>query len=293
MGGRVSALRQKGQEPQGLLALQYGLADRLVFSKVKARFGGRLKFFISGGAPLAKEIAQFFHAADILILEGYGLTETTAATNVNRPTAYRFGTVGPAIPGIEMKIAADGEILMRGRNILREYYKRPQDTKEVLEPDGWFHSGDIGEFDTDGFLRITDRKKDIIVTAGGKNVAPQNIENLLKQATCISQAMVHGDKRKFLTALVTLDADVMKQWAADHGAAAGPGLEKDTRVVAWVQSEVDKVNARLASYETIKKFAILEADFTIDGGDLTPTLKVKRKVVTQKHQALLDSFYAG
>ena len=218
VGRRVSALRQAGRQPAGLLALRYRIADKLVFSKLKARFGGRIRFFVSGGAPLAREIAEFFHAADILVLEGYGLTETSAATFVNRPTRFKFGTVGLPVPGTEVKIAADGEILIRSRGVLRGYYNRPEDTAEALEPDGWFHTGDIGVLDADGFLKITDRKKDIIVTAGGKNIAPQNIENRLK-AGCryISQVVMLGDRRPFCVAFITINEEMVGKWAAERG----------------------------------------------------------------------------
>ncbi len=270
------------------------MADKLVFSKVQATFGGRLRFFISGGAPLASEIAAFFHQAGILVLEGYGLTETTAVTNVNRPDDYRFGTVGPAIPGVQLKIADDGEILMRGGNIMKGYYNLPEATAEVLEPDGWFHSGDIGEITEDGKLRITDRKKDLIVTAGGKNVAPQNIENSFK-ALCpyVSQVMVYGDKRKFLSALITLAEENIQAWAEQNG-VSGRGLAElsgQPEVEKLIQGYVDKLNADLASYETIKKYKILPHDFTQEAGEMTPTLKVKRKFCIEKYREILDGFY--
>jgi long-chain acyl-CoA synthetase len=291
-GRRVSRLRQQGREPDGLLAAQARLADRLVFQKVKDTFGGRLRFFVSGGAPLAREIGEFFHAAGILILEGYGLTETTAATTVNRPDAFRFGTVGRPIPGMEVKIASDGEILIRGAAVLREYYGKPDATREAIDADGWFHTGDIGVIE-DGFVRITDRKKDIIVTAGGKNVAPQNIENAFKsRCPLVSQMMVHGDKRQFLSALVTLNEEAIVPWARERGLPADPAaLSKHPDVIALIQKEIDALNASLASYETIKKFAILPRDLTQEAGEMTPTLKVKRKFCSEKYQDILDGFY--
>ncbi len=296
VGRRRSAVEQKGRKATGLLGFQAGLADKLVFSKIKATFGGRLKYFISGGAPLAREIAEFFHTTGILILEGYGLTETTAATHVNRPERYRFGTVGPAIPGVDVKIDdKDGEILVRGGNILREYYGKPQATAEAIDKDGWFHTGDVGVIE-DGFLRITDRKKDLIVTAGGKNVAPQNIEGALKASSpLVSQVMVHGDKRKFLSALITLNEENLTAWAREQGLSFGDVAELVDRpeVKGLVQKAVDALNAELPSYETIKKFAILPKDFTQETGELTPTLKVKRKFVTEKFKQLLDEFYKG
>ncbi len=270
--------------------------DKLVFSKVKATFGGRLRFFVSGGAPLAREIAEFFHQAGVLILEGYGLTETTAATHVNTPTNYRFGTVGPAVPGVEVKIAGDGEILMRGPNIMKEYFGKPDATREVLEPDGWFHSGDIGEIDPDGHLRITDRKKDIIVTAGGKNVAPQNIENTFKtMCPLASQMMVYGDKRKYLSALITLSEEALIPWAKSKGLSDGDyaSLTQNAEVVEAVDGYVKQMNADLPRWETVKKFKILEQDFDQETGELTPTLKVKRKFCSEKYRDILESFYDG
>jgi long-chain acyl-CoA synthetase len=293
VGRTVARLREKGDEPRGLLAAKFRYADKLVLHKIRGRFGKRLRFAISGGAPLAKELAEWFHGAGVKVLEAYGLTETTGATNLNEPRRFRYGTVGPVLAGVEVKIAMDGEVLMRGPNIMRGYWNKEADTREVLEESGWFHSGDIGVFDTDGFLRITDRKKDIIVTAGGKNVAPQNIENLLKQSPWISQAMVHGDKRPYLVALVTLNVEAMTRFAAETGRPNDiAALAADSEVRARVQLEIDAVNRRLSSFESIKKFTILPRDFSIESGELTPTLKVKRKVVTERHRAVLDALYA-
>ncbi|MDB4998551.1 MAG: AMP-dependent synthetase and ligase [Myxococcaceae bacterium] len=292
VGRQVAKKKEQGAAISPILRAQHAVADKLVLSKIRHRFGTKLKFAISGGAPLAKELAEWFFGVGIVVLEGYGLTETTAATNINLPDAYRFGTVGKVFPGDEVKIAADGEILMRGPNIMKGYWKKEADTNEVLEPDGWFHSGDIGEFDADGFLRITDRKKDIIVTAGGKNVAPQNIENLLKQSPWISQAMVHGDKRPYLVALITLNADAATAYAKDSGKPFDlVALATDPGVVAKVEEEIKRANGRLSPFETVKKFKILPAVFTIEGGELTPTLKVKRKVVTERHRGLIDGLY--
>jgi long-chain acyl-CoA synthetase len=292
-GARRSELEQKGLPATGW-AIR--LADKLVFKKVQDTFGGRLKFFVSGGAPLAQEIAEFFHRAGVLIIEGYGLTETAAATHCNRPRDYKFGTVGKPIPGVEAKLAADGEILVRGPNIMREYYGKPDATAEVLEPDGWFHTGDIGEIDDQGCLRITDRKKDIIVTAGGKNVAPQNLEGQLK-ATCpyISQVMVHGDKRKFLSALITLNEESITSWAAGNGISSAElaELAREPKVRALIQGYIDRLNSQLPSFESIKKFQILDRDLSQEEGELTPTMKVKRKVVSEKFKDILDEFYGG
>jgi long-chain acyl-CoA synthetase len=294
-GKKRSEADLAGKKLAGLDALAWTLADRAVFSKIKETFGGRLKFFISGGAPLAREIAEFFHAAGILILEGYGLTETTAATHLNRPDRFRFGSVGPALPGVEVKIADDGEVLMRGKNILREYFGKPDATREALDPDGWFHSGDIGVIE-DGLLRITDRKKDIIVTAGGKNVAPQNIEGALKaQCPYVSQVMVHGDKRQFLSALVTLNEETAGAWAKAQGITYTDlaDLAKKPEVQKVIGEAMAKLNEGLASYETIKKWKILPTDLTQEAGELTPTLKVKRKFVSEKYRSVLDGFYTG
>ena len=269
-------------------------ADRLVLSKIRARFGGRIKFLISAGAPLAKELADWFDGAGIPVLEAYGLTETTGGTTINPLGRQRYGTVGPALPGVKVKIAADGEVLVSGPTLMKGYWGHDEATREVIDAEGWFHTGDIGEIDGEGFLRITDRKKDIIVTAGGKNVAPQNIENLMKQSAWVSQAMVYGDKRPYLVALVTLNVETVARFAREKGLAGEPGaLAEHAEVRAEVQRAVDDVNARLSSFETVKKFVILERDFTIEGGELTPTLKVKRKVVSDRYKSLLENLYAA
>jgi long-chain acyl-CoA synthetase len=275
-------------------SLGFLVAKKLVFPKLaqalSQRFGGRMRLFISGGAPLAPRIAFFFEQLGFTVLEGYGLTETSAATCVNRPGRNRIGTVGPPVPGTKIRIAEDGEIWVQGPGLMREYYRNPQATAEVFK-DGWFATGDIGTLDEAGCLKITDRKKDIIVTSGGKNIAPQNLENELKADPLISQVMVHGDKRKFLSALVTLNEESARKWATENGVPAGAPLHQDPRVVARIQRSVDALNAKQASYSTIKRFEILPKDFTQDAGELTPTLKVKRKLVSQKYQKLLDSFY--
>ena len=292
-GREVSVLRQKGKEPKGLLKARYEIANRLVFSKIHAVFGGQIRGFISGAAPLSKDLSEFFHAVGLLILEGYGMTENTAAATVNRLDQFKFGTVGLPLPGVEIKIAEDGEVLIKGRNVMREYWNNPKATQETLV-DGWLHTGDIGELDTEGFLRITDRKKDIIVTAGGKNVAPQNVEAHLKNAPFISQVMVYGDNRKFLTALVTLDEESIRAWADARTVryATLAELTQNAEVYKLIDGILQEKNRTLASYETIKKFAILERDLTVEDGDLTPSLKMRRKEVTRKYQDLLDSFYS-
>ncbi len=286
----VDGLEQGRQEAS--LGLRVG--KRLVFPKLAhalaERFGGRMRLFVSGGAPLSPKIAWFFRMVGFEILEGYGLTESAAATFVNRPGKTRIGTVGPPVPGTEVRIAEDGEILVRGAGVMKGYYRNPEATAEVLK-DGWLYTGDIGEVDRDGYLKITDRKKDIIVTAGGKNVSPQNLENELKTEPFISQAMVHGDKRKFLSALFTLNEENVRKWAMDHGVELSSPLHDDPRVRERIQAAVDGLNARQASYASIKKFAVLPHDFTQEAGELTPTLKVKRKYCTLKYKSVLDAFY--
>ncbi len=270
------------------------IGKKLVFPKLAKtlaeRFGGRMRLFISGGAPLSPKIAHFFQLVGFTILEGYGLTETSAATFVNRPGQNRIGTVGPPVPGTHVKIADDGEILVSGAGVMKEYYRNPAATAEVLK-DGWLYTGDIGYLDEAGHLKITDRKKDIIVTAGGKNVAPQNLENELKTDPLISQVMVHGDKRKFLSALVALNEENARKWASDNGVPASAALHQDPRMIARVQHAIDALNAKQASYSSIKRFAIVPKDFSQEAGELTPTLKLKRKVVSQKYKDVLDAFY--
>jgi len=295
-GRQGSQVRQQGKTPQGLLALKLKIADRLVFDKIRALFGGRVRWLVSGSAPLSREIAEFFHACGILILEGYGLTETSASGFVNRPGRYSFGSVGLAIPGTECKLAPeDSEILIKSPAVMNGYHNLPDATAEALTPDGWLRTGDIGEIDAQGFLRITDRKKDLIKTSGGKYIAPQHIEGRLK-STCpfVSQVVVHGDKRNYVTALVALDEDAIMKWAAAQG-VAGTYAEVVQRpeTKAMITPFIDAVNKTLASYETVKKFDILPMDLTVDSGDLTPSLKVKRKVVEKKYAAILDKMYGA
>lgn len=294
IGKQVSKYKQR-HEPVPLgLTLKNRVATRLVFAKIQSVLGGRIRFLVSGGAPLSREIAEFFHAAGILILEGYGLTETTAGSCVNRPEKYAFGSVGVPVPGLEVKIAEDGEILIRGGSVMKEYYGKPEATREVIDAEGWFHTGDIGVIE-DGIVRITDRKKDIIVNAGGKNIAPQNLENALKATPYISQVMVHGDKRPYLTALVTLNEENVGKWARDNGLVFQNvgDLAQNEKVKALVQKYIDELNAREPSYSSIKKFAILAHDFSQETGELTPTLKVKRKFTSEKYKSILDAFYTN
>lgn len=297
VGKRGSQLKQEGKAPGALLALQLQIAEKLVFSKLKQRFGGRLRFFISGSAPLSRDIAEFFHACGILILEGYGLTESSAASAVNRITKYRFGTVGIPLPGTVIRLAPeDNEILIKGPGVMRGYHNMPEQSAEALTPDGWLRTGDIGEIDDQGFIRITDRKKDLIKTSGGKYVAPQMIEGKLK-AVCpyISQVVVHGDMRNFCSALFSLEEETIMKWAKENGLAGknyGDVAASDA-VRALIEPFVVEVNQSLAKWETIKKFAILPRDLTIEAGELTPSLKVKRKVVEQKYKQMLDKLYEG
>jgi long-chain acyl-CoA synthetase len=293
VGRRASALRQEGRPLPPLLALQHRLADRLVYSKVKARLGGRLRAAVSGGAPLAKEIAEYFHALDILILEGYGLTECTTACAANRPDRFRFGTVGTAMPGFEIKIAEDGEILIKGPTIFGGYYKDEAATREVLTEDGWLRSGDVGELDEDGFLTITDRKKDLIVTAGGKNVAPQNLENELKSSRYVSQALVVGDRRPYIAALVTLDEPEVQAWAAEQGYDGDlAALARQENVRQLMEEIVEAVNADRSRFEQIKRFAILPRDFSAEHEEVTPTLKLRRRICEAHFAAEIDALYA-
>ncbi|HEY6104617.1 MAG TPA: long-chain fatty acid--CoA ligase [Anaeromyxobacteraceae bacterium] len=296
VGLQHSRLTRAGKRPGPLLAAQRLLADRLVFSKVRTLFGGRLHFFISGSAPLSREVAEFFDALGILILEGYGLTESSAGTHVNLPSRNRVGTVGPALPGMETKLAPDGEVLMRGAWIMRGYHGLPDQTRETLDAEGWLHTGDIGVIDRDGFLAITDRKKDLIKTSGGKYVAPQELEGRLKALSpYLSQAVVHGDRRNYCTALVTLDPEGLAKWAAQNGLAgtAHAELTRRPEVLALVQQAVNELNATLPRYASVKKFTILPAEFSEKNGEVTPSQKLKRKVIEQRYKSVLDAMYLG
>ena len=279
VGREVSELRQLGKPVPASLARKHRLADRLVYSKIKERMGGCLRLGVSGGAPLAKEIAEFFHSIDILIVEGWGLTECTTAASVNRPGRFRFGTVGPALPGFEVETDEEGELLIRSPTVFAGYYKDPDATAEVLGADGWLRSGDVGSIDEDGFVHITDRKKDILITAGGKNVAPANLENALKTAPLVSQALVIGDRRPYVAALITLDP------------AVADGIESD-EADRRVQAIVDGVNSELSRFEQIKRFRVLPRDFTAEEDEVTPTLKLKRRVVEQHFASEIEELYS-
>jgi long-chain acyl-CoA synthetase len=288
VGGRYAAVSRQGKLPSAGLRAQHALADRLVLSKLRARLGfDRCRFLICGGAPLAHEIAEFFHAMGLLILEGYGLTETVGAAFVNRWNCHRFGTVGPAVDVLDYRLAEDGEVLMRGPSVFTRYHKNPQATAEAIDPEGWFHSGDIGQIE-EGFLRIVDRKKDIIVTAGGKKVAPQMIETGLKtQCPLVSQVVVFGDKRPHCVALVTLSETAIRRFGNGDGARAA--ISPQAR--AALAESIEALNRTLASFETIKNFAILPRDFTEDMGEITPSLKVRRDVVQARFASVLNALY--
>ena len=293
VGRKVSPMRLAGREPSGLLALQYALADRLVFGKIKARMGGKIKFFVSGSAPLSREVQEWFHAAGLLVLEGYGLTETCVPTCVNNPRATRFGTVGPPVPGSQVKIADDGEILIKGPGVMRGYHNMPEATEQALK-DGWFATGDIGELDEQGYLRITDRKKDLIKTSGGKYVAPQKVEGVLKTACpYISQVLVYGDGRKYATALITLDPEAIEGWAKEQGLSYSSleELAGSQEVHDLIEGFVRQGNEQLERWETIKRFEILPGELSVEEGEVTPSLKVRRKIVERKYADLLDSMY--
>jgi long-chain acyl-CoA synthetase len=292
VGYQVSDSKLNRRPVPALTALKYKLAHKLVFSKVHEALGGRVRWCVSGAAPLNPDIARFFHAADILILEGIGMTENTSFTNVNRVDNYRFGWVGPTGPGIEQKTDEHGEIMYRGRNVMKEYYKMPAETAETITKDGWQYTGDLGEIDDEGFLRVTGRKKDLIITAGGKNVAPSAIEGLIATSKFINQACVIGDRRKYLTALITVDEENIRAYAQEHAITGAElsDLVSNPQIVNLVGREVEDKNQQFASFETIKKFKIVD-EFTIDNGMLTPTMKVKRNVAVERYKDLIEEMY--
>jgi long-chain acyl-CoA synthetase len=295
VGKRVFKHQLEGGAPPLGLRLQHALADALVFKKIRARTGGRLRLFISGGAPLAREINEFFGAAGLLILEGYGLTETSPVITVNTPAANKPGTVGPPIPGVEVKIAEDGEILTRGPHVMKGYYRKPEATAEAIDKDGWFHTGDVGLLDPQGFLVITDRKKDILVTSGGKNIAPQPIENRLKTNQLFAEVVMIGNKRHFPAALVVPNFEPLEKWARERGleAASREELIAKAEVVELYEKTIGELSSELAQFEKIKKITLLAREFTLEAGELTPTLKVKRRFVEQKYKELIDRMYDG
>jgi long-chain acyl-CoA synthetase len=275
------------------MKVKFALANLLLFRKLRGRLGGRLGLFVCGGARLPEEVTRFFHAVGITVLEGYGLTETFAAVTVNRCDDYHFGTVGKPLPGVAVKIASDGEILIKGPNVFTEYLGRPEETAQAFDAEGWFKSGDIGEYSRDGFLRITGRKKEMIVTAGGKNIAPQMIEDVMLSSPLISHFMVHGEGRKFLTALVTLNDSEARDYLRSCGSEVGDGerLAENPAIRKAVEAHIEEKNSKLSKFETIKRFAIIEGDFTVEGGELTPTLKVRRDFTGRKYRESLDALY--
>lgn len=296
VGLEYSRAVRSGAPVSVTLKAQHALADKLIFSKVRERFGGRIKFFISGAAALSTEVAEWFHAAGMLILEGYGLTETSAGATVNRPDNYKLGTVGLPLPGTDVKIAKDGEVLIKGPNVMRGYHNLPEESASALLRGGWLATGDIGEIDDDGFLRITDRKKDLFKTSGGKYIAPTHIEGIFKGLCPLaSQMLVYGNERNFCSALITLDADAVKAWAGRHGMgdAAYADIVTSPQMQAEVERYVEQLNGKLNRWETIKKFKILDQDFAVETGELTPSMKLKRKVVEEHFRDVLEGFYSA
>ena len=294
VGREVSELREQGKNPSGLLGLKYTVADKLIGTKIRERFGGRIRFFISGSAALNQDIARWFDAMGMQIVEGYGMTETSAASFVNRVKAYRYGSVGWPLPGTEVQHRRRRRGAAAGRGNMEGYHNNPEATAETIDAEGWLHTGDIGELDDRGFLRITDRKKDMFKTSGGKYVAPSNIEATFK-GLCpyASQLVVYGADRNFVSALVTLDPEAITGWAAQNGMAGQEytAIVRSDACRAMVQGYIDQLNAGLNRWETIKKFTILENDLTVEDGELTPSLKLKRKVVSEKYREKLDAHY--
>ncbi len=294
VGRRIMQQKAAGQRCAPLLRFQHAIADRLVYHKLKAKLGGRLRFFVSGSAPLSQEIGEFFYSMGVTILEGYGLTETSPVIAVNRLETPRFGSVGPLLPGVEVRIAEDGEILSKGPHIMQGYYKRPEATAAVMS-DGWFHTGDIGHLDSAGCLVITDRKKDLIKTAGGKFVAPQQLENLLVTDPYISQALVYGDRRPYCVALIVPNQEQLRRYAKEQGIAA-PSLQAlvcDQRVKDFYWTRVQMAQQALASFEQVKRIALVDQEFSQAAGELTPTMKAKRNIIAQRCALLLNSLYEG
>ena len=293
LGVQVRGLEARGEPVPDEMRGPFERADERIFSKVRALFGGRLREALTGAAPIAPEILEFFYAAGVPVMEGYGMSETMAIGTVNRQESFRFGTVGRALPGLEVRIADDGEILMRGPHVFSGYWDNEPATREVLDPEGWLYTGDLGSLDEDGYLTITGRKKDIIITAGGKNLAPANLENDLRQSPFISHAVMYGDRRPYPVALITLDAEAILPWAREHGLPDDLGeLPDHPDAIALVQEALDGVNSRYAQVEQIKRFAILDHDFTQETGELTPTLKVKRNVVYSRYAEMFEALYS-
>ena len=293
VGRKVSVLKQKGQNPGLILSQQAALADKLVFNKLKAVTGGQLRFFVSGGAPLPQPIAEFFHAAGILILEGYGLTETSPVISVNTLDSFKFGSVGKPIPGVEVVIAGDGEILTRGPHVMMGYHNKPEQTAESIDEEGWFHTGDIGHFDEEGFLRITDRKKNILVLSNGKNVAPQPIENAIKQSSYINQIMLLGDNQKTVAALVVPDFDSVKSFAQEQGISTSSlsDLLTDKSIIQLIKKEISQYTSDFSDFEQVRQFHLIDREFTAETDEMTPTLKLKRNVIMKNFADQINQIY--
>ncbi|HQE31316.1 MAG TPA: long-chain fatty acid--CoA ligase [Propionibacteriaceae bacterium] len=295
VGLKSNPYRLKGEKLPPVLAAQYAVADKLVFSKLRERLGGNMKFMVSGSAKLSRQVQEWFYAAGLLIVEGYGLTETSAVAFVNHWSVPRFGTVGPVTPGIERRIAEDGEVLIRGPIVMRGYHNKPEETAAAIV-DGWFHTGDIGELDADGYLKITDRKKDLMKTSGGKYVAPQKVEGVLvANIPYVTQAVAVGDGQKYIGALLVLDPDNLKKWGENHGHADASyaELSQMPQIRASIDRFMERANAKLERWETVKKYAILDRELTVDDGDVTPNMKIRRKAVVAANQALVDSLFEG
>jgi len=293
-GHATAPYRREGRALPPVLALKQAVAHRLVFHKIHDVFGGRVKYLLCGGAPMPLYLLEFFYAVGLLILEGYGLTETVAPATVNRAERFKFGTVGQLIPGMEAAFEEDGELLLRGKGLFQGYYKDPEATAAAIDADGWFHTGDIAVMDEEGFLKITDRKKDLIVTAGGKNIAPQNVENLIRTLPLISQVMVNGDRRKYLTALITLNEHELGAFAARENLAerAPEALAAHAGIRQILSDHIDAINQSLAPYEQVKRFAVLPRDFTEEAGELTPTLKIRRREISKHYQDTIEGLYS-
>ncbi len=293
VGKKVRAMEREGRQPGFLLSRQYKFADEKVLSKIRALFGGNLRLAVSGAAPINPEILRFFDAAGVLVLEGWGMTETSTAATISTPDDFKIGTIGKPFPGCEVRIAEDGEILVKGPNVFQGYYKNEEATRETIV-DGWLHTGDIGEIDSEGFITITGRKKDIIITAGGKNITPANLENEIKQHPLVSQCVVVGDRKPYLVALVTLDPEEAVAYAKEHGLPEDPAaLASNAEVVASIEAHREQINEKFARVEQVKKLKILPRDLSQEAGELTPTLKVKRAVVASKHEDEIEQLYAG
>jgi long-chain acyl-CoA synthetase len=293
VGERMRETERSGREPNFLLRKKYEFADRQVLSKIRALFGGKLRLAVSGAAPINPDILRFFDAAGVLVLEGWGMTETSTAATISSPDDFKIGTIGKPFPGCEVRIAEDGEILVRGPNVFQGYYKNDEATRETIV-DGWLHTGDLGEIDPEGFIKITGRKKDIIITAGGKNITPANLENEIKQHPLASQCVVVGDRRPYLVALVTLDPEEAVAYAKEHNLPDDPAeLAADPQIRKALEDHVARVNEKFARVEQVKKIAILPQDLSQESGELTPTMKVKRAVVAQKHEGEIEELYAG